>query len=133
LISPRKSWRDALSALWTPSSPHLRMRTPSVHPQNWASAWGSLTHRERPTLSQLHQHWGVVAGRLAFAFLARGIQAEGIEAGCNHGSVSGWSGRIHVEMNEDALDGRDWFVPSSSPSLSNIDRRNDFGAHAVGT
>jgi hypothetical protein len=35
-----------------------------------------------------------------------GVQAEGIEGGCNHGAVSGWAGRIHVESNEGALDGR---------------------------
>ena len=33
------------------------------------------------------------------------IQMDGVVGGCNTGSMSGWSGDLHVETNEDALDG----------------------------
>lgn len=34
------------------------------------------------------------------------VFAEGIEGGCNTGFVSAWGGTLHVETNDDALDGR---------------------------
>jgi hypothetical protein len=31
--------------------------------------------------------------------------ARGVRGGCNQGIISGWAGTLHVETNEDALDG----------------------------
>jgi hypothetical protein len=33
------------------------------------------------------------------------VQADGVPGGCNKGSMSGWAGHLHVENNEDALNG----------------------------
>ncbi|EKF25366.1 hypothetical protein C731_0603 [Mycolicibacterium hassiacum DSM 44199] len=33
------------------------------------------------------------------------VQADGVLGGCNTGSMSGWAGTLHVENNEDALNG----------------------------
>jgi hypothetical protein len=33
------------------------------------------------------------------------VEMEGVLGGCNTGSMSGWSGTLHAETNEDALNG----------------------------
>jgi hypothetical protein len=36
-----------------------------------------------------------------------GVQAEGIEGGCNKGYVTSWAGTLRVETDNDAVNGRD--------------------------
>jgi hypothetical protein len=33
------------------------------------------------------------------------VQMDGVQGGCNTGSMSGWSGTLHVETDQDALNG----------------------------
>jgi hypothetical protein len=33
------------------------------------------------------------------------VQGDGVRGGCNTGAMSGWSGTLHVETDDDALNG----------------------------